>query len=72
MITYAELFALVVFGCMAGYIMYLQHQLSKAMKAGELLTMILHDIACGEVEIERTNDGIHIIKDNRQASPHKC
>jgi hypothetical protein len=72
MITYAELFALLVFGCMAGYIMYLQHQLSKAMRAGELLTMILHDIACGEVEIERTDDGIRIIKDNRQASPHKC
>lgn len=69
MITYAELFALTVFACMAGYIMYLQNELKKSNRAGELLTMILHDVATGQVEIERTEDGIHIRKDNREVSP---
>ena len=72
MITYAELFALTVFACMAGYIMYLQNELKKSNRAGELLTMILHDVATGQVEIERTDDGIRIRKDNRQAPIHQC
>ena len=72
MISYAELIVIVVFVGMGVYISYLRHELKKSNRAGEVLTMILHDIACGEVEIERTDDGIRIIKDNRQASPHQC
>lgn len=72
MITYAELFALVVFACMAGYIIYLQHQLKLANRTGKVLTMILHDIATGEVDIERTENGIRIRKDDREVSVHKC
>jgi len=34
--------------------------------------MILHDVATGQVEIERTEDGIRIRKDDRQVSPHQC
>jgi hypothetical protein len=37
-----------------------------------MLTMILHDVATGQVEIERTEHGISIRKDNRQVSPHQC
>lgn len=69
MITYAELFVLVVFVGMGIYISYLRHELKKSNRAGELLTMILHDVATGQVEIERTEDGIHIRKDNREVSP---
>ncbi len=72
MITYVELLLGVVYFAMAGYIMYLQHQLKKSNHAGEMLTMILHDIATGQVEIARTDDGIRIRKDNRQVSPHQC
>lgn len=69
MITYAELFVLVVFVGMGIYISYLRHELKKSNRAGEMLTMILHDVATGQVEIERTEDGIHIRKDNREVSP---
>lgn len=69
MITYAELLVLVVFIGMGIYISYLRHELKKSNRAGELLTMILHDVATGQVEIERTEDGIHIRKDNREVSP---
>ena len=64
MITYAELFVLVVFVGMGIYISYLRHELKKSNRAGELLTMILHDVATGQVEIERTEHGISIRKDN--------
>ena len=69
MITYAELMVLVVFVAMGIYISYLRYELKKSNRAGELLTMILHDVATGQVEIERTEDGIHIRKDNREVSP---
>lgn len=72
MITYVELLVGAVYFAMAGYIMYLQHQLKKSNCAGKMLTMILHDIATGQVEIERTNDGIRIRKDNRQVPSHQC
>lgn len=57
MISYAELMVLVVYAAMAGYIMYLQHQLKKAHKAGEFLTRVLHAMSCSNVKIERTDDG---------------
>lgn len=63
MISYVELMVLVVYEAMAGYIMYLQHQLKKAHKAGEFLTMVLHDMACGNVKIERTEHGINLFVD---------
>jgi hypothetical protein len=62
MISYAELLIGVVYFAMAGYIMYLQHQLKKAHKAGEFLTMVLHDMASGNVIIERTEDGIKVMR----------
>lgn len=64
MISYVELMVLVVYAAMAGYIMYLQHQLKKAHKAGEFLTMVLHDMACGNVKIERTEHGIKVMRPN--------
>lgn len=60
MITYVELMVLAVYAAMAGYIMYLQHQLKKAKHACEMLAMVLRDMVNGDVEIERTDDGIHI------------
>ena len=65
MITYVELMVFIVYAAMAGYIMYLQHQLKKSNQAGALLTMLIHDMVEGDVEIERTNDGIRI-KHKRQ------
>ncbi len=62
MISYAELLVGMVYFAMAGYIMYLQHQLKKAHKAGEFLTMVLHDMASGNVIIERTEDGIKVMR----------
>ena len=72
MISYAELIVIVVFVGMGVYISYLRHELKKSNRAGEMLTMILHDVATGQVEIERTEDGIRIRKDDRQVSPHQC
>lgn len=72
MITYAELLVIFVFVGMGVYISYLRYELKKSNRAGELLTMILHDVATGQVEIERTEDGIRIRKDNRQAPIHQC
>jgi hypothetical protein len=60
MITYVELMVFVVYAAMAGYIMYLQHQLKKSNQAGALLTMLIRDMVEGDVEIERTDDGIRI------------
>lgn len=60
MISYVELMVFVVYACMAGYIMYLQHRLKKSNEAGEFLTMLLHDIASGEVEIKGAGDGFSI------------
>lgn len=71
MISYVELMVFAVYAAMAGYIMYLQHQLKKAQNAGAFLTMVLHDIASGEVEIERTEHGIRIRKDDREVSVHQ-
>lgn len=67
MITYVELMVLVVYAAMAGYIMYLQHQLKKSNHAGAMLAMVLKDIAEGEVEIERTKDGIRIKHNGKPA-----
>jgi len=72
MVSYAELIAMFVFVGMGVYISYLRHELKKSNRAGEMLTMILHDVATGQVEIERTEDGIRIRKDDRQVSPHQC
>lgn len=55
MISYVELMVFIVYAAMAGYIMYLQYQLKKANN--EFLTRVLHDMACGNVKIERTDDG---------------
>lgn len=67
MITYVELMVLVVYAAMAGYIMYLQHQLKKSNQAGALLTMLIHDMVEGDVEIERTEDGIRIKHNGKPA-----
>jgi len=72
MISYAELIVMFVFVGMGVYISYLRYELKKSNRAGEMLTMILHDVATGQVEIERTEDGIRIRKDDRQVSPHQC
>lgn len=62
MISYAELLIGAVYFAMAGYIMYLQHQLKKSNRAGEFLTMVIHDMASGNVTIERTEDGIKVMR----------
>ena len=72
MVSYAELIAMFVFVGMGVYISYLRYELKKSNRVGEMLTMILHDVATGQVEIERTEDGIRIRKDDRQVSPHQC
>ncbi len=72
MVSYAELIVMFVFVGMGVYISYLRYELKKSNRAGEMLTMILHDVATGQVEIERTEDGIRIRKDDRQVSPHQC
>lgn len=74
MITYAELVALIVFVGMGLYISYLRHELKKSIRAGAMLTMVLHDITTNEVQIERTEDGIRIYKHepDREASADKC
>lgn len=72
MISYAELIALIVFVGMGLYISYLRHELKKSNQAGAMLTMILHDVATGEVEIERTEHGIRIRQDNGEVSVHQC
>ena len=74
MISYAELMALVVFVGMGLYISYLRHELKKSIRAGAMLTMVLHDITTNEVQIERTEDGIRIYKHepDREASTNKC
>jgi len=61
-LTIGEMIVGAVYFAMAGYIMYLQHQLKKAHKAGEFLTMVLHDMASGNVIIERTEDGIKVMR----------
>jgi hypothetical protein len=72
MISYAELIVIVVFVGMGVYISYLRHELTKSNRAGQMLTMILHDIANGDAEIERTEHGISIRKDDREVPPHQC
>lgn len=71
MITYPELLALLVFVGMGIYISYLQHQLKKAHAAGQFMAMVLHDISTGEVEIERTDNGISIRKGDREVQVHQ-
>ena len=74
MISYVELMVLVVYAAMAGYIIYLQHQLKKAHKAVAKLMMILHDIASGEVEIKGASDGFSIARKRKnvgEASSHQ-
>ena len=74
MITYAELVAMLVFVGMGLYISYLRNELRKSIRAGAMLTMVLHDITTNEVQIERTEDGIRIYKHepDREASTNKC
>lgn len=74
MISYAELMALVVFVGMGLYISHLRSELKKSIRAGAMLTMVLHDITTNEVQIERTEDGIRIFKHepDREASADKC
>jgi hypothetical protein len=62
MISFGELFVYVVYFAMAGYIMYLQHRVKEATKAGAVMAMVLHDIANGELEVERYKDGFRIVK----------
>jgi hypothetical protein len=66
MISAVELMVLAVYAAMAGYIVHLQIKLKKTEKAGAFLTMVLHDIATGEVDIERTDNGIRIRKGDRE------
>lgn len=60
MITFGELFALFIYACMAGYIMYLQHKLSNANRAGMAMAQLLHDVASGEAKVDITKHGILI------------
>lgn len=62
MVTYAELLIFAVYIGMAGYIMWLQHRVAEATKAGAVMAMVLNDLARGELEIERHNDGFKIIR----------
>lgn len=60
MISYGELFALFIYSCMAGYIMYLQHKRKEAEHHVGKLTLLLHGIALGELKLEVHEHGFSI------------
>jgi hypothetical protein len=56
----AEIVLMAVFVGMGCYISYLHSELGRAKHALGMLVLLVGDIADGDVEIERTNDGIRI------------
>lgn len=68
MITYAELFAVCLFVGMGVYISYLRYEIRGHIRAGMLLSALLHDVADGNVEIERYEDGLRVRVKNENRS----
>ncbi len=68
MITYGELFAVCLFVGMGVYISYLRSEMRNHIRAGVLLSALIHDVADGNVEIERHEDGIRVRVKNESRS----
>ena len=68
MITYGELFAVCLFVGMGVYISYLRYEIRGHIRAGLLLSALVHDVADGNVEIERYEDGIRVRVKNESRS----
>ena len=68
MITYGELFAVCLFVGMGVYISYLRSEMRSHIRAGVLLSALVHDVADGNVEIERHEDGIRVRVKNESRS----
>jgi hypothetical protein len=67
-ITYGELFAVCLFVGMGVYISYLRSEMRNHIRAGVLLSALIHDVADGNVEIERHEDGIRVRVKNESRS----
>jgi hypothetical protein len=67
-ITYGELFAVCLFVGMGVYISYLRSEMRNHIRAGVLLSALVHDVADGNVEIERHEDGIRVRVKNESRS----
>ena len=68
MITYGELFAVCLFVGMGVYSSYLRYEIRSHIRAGVLLSALVHDVADGNVEIERYEDGIRVrVKDENRS-----
>jgi hypothetical protein len=65
MISYVELFVLVVYAAMAGYIVYLQSRLKASENKRRFLEMVIVDVIEGNVSIRREQDGFSIHKTER-------
>jgi hypothetical protein len=65
MISYVELFVLVVYAAMAGYIVYLQSRLKASENKRRFLEMVIVDVIEGNVNIRREQDGFSIHKTER-------
>ena len=65
MITYGELLVVCVFVGMGVYISYLHSEIRKHIRAGILLSALVHDVADGSVELERHDDGIRVRVDRK-------
>ena len=68
MITYGELLVVCVFVGMGVYISYLHSEIRKHIRAGILLSALVHDVADGSVELERHDDGIRVRVKNANRS----
>ena len=68
MITYGELLVVCVFVGMGVYISYLHSEIRKHIRAGILLSALVHDVADGSVELERHEDGIRVRVKNANRS----
>jgi len=67
-ITHGELFAVCLFVGMGVYISYLRSEIRNHIRAGVLLSALVHDVADGNVEIERHKDGIRVRVKNESRS----
>jgi len=67
-ITYGELIAVCVFVGMGVYISYLRSEIRNHIRAGILLSALVHDVADGNVELERYEDGIRVRVKNANRS----
>ncbi len=65
MISYVELFVLVVFVSMGVCISYLHHRLKESDRKRYFLEMVIVDVLEGNVEIRRADNGFTVHKTER-------